>query len=155
MTWVRAKTPELMAGSRLLIINNLQADQAELLNPRIQAIRGKAEQLRTWFSTTQQCEQPNTTTHGCVLQFLYALFSFICTITSMQGSGETRHVKLRLQWTDLHAVSQVSSCREYISHKDENLSRDRALAKLCLTQKQSFPWRRVTNWLKIIQKKFH
>lgn len=40
--WVRAKTPKLMAGSGLLlIINNLQADQAELLNPRIQAVRGK------------------------------------------------------------------------------------------------------------------
>lgn len=30
-----------MAGSELLIINNLQADQAELLNPSIQAVRGK------------------------------------------------------------------------------------------------------------------
>lgn len=41
MTWVRAKTPKLMAGSGLLIINILQADQAELLSPRIQAVRGK------------------------------------------------------------------------------------------------------------------
>lgn len=41
MTWVRAKTPKLMAGSGLLGVNNLQADQAELLNPRIQAVRGK------------------------------------------------------------------------------------------------------------------
>lgn len=57
----------------------------------------------------------------------------------MQGSGEIRHSKLRLQWIDLHAVSQVSSCREHISHKDENLSRDRALAELYLTQIQSFP----------------
>lgn len=57
----------------------------------------------------------------------------------MQGSGETRHVKLRLQWIDWHAVSQVSSYREHMAHKDENLSRDRALAKLCLTQKQRFP----------------
>lgn len=30
-----------MAGSGLLIINILQADQAALLNPRIQAVRGK------------------------------------------------------------------------------------------------------------------
>lgn len=58
MTWDKANAPKPMAGLRLLIINNYQADQLELLHPRIQAVMGKlyAEHLRARFSTTQQCE---------------------------------------------------------------------------------------------------
>jgi len=58
MTWDKASILKIMAGSRLLIIDNHQADQAELLDPRIQAVTGKlcTEHLRTMFSSTQQCE---------------------------------------------------------------------------------------------------
>lgn len=73
MTWVKAKTPKLMAGSRLLVINNLQADQAESLNPRIQAVRGKQN------NSGPGSPLPSTVNSPIQLMVVFSNFSVLCS----------------------------------------------------------------------------